>query len=173
MKHIVNRHSLGNIEIDKDSLADITELIRISPTASRVLFVISNFADSTNSLISNVKTIAKVLGESKESVKYSLCKLAKEGFIDIAKIKINHQQDIFKYIHDKQKYDLTNGNIWTVIGTELVDTYSIDGVYNKFTVNSAVIKCSDNKINNVLLHAKGNLFYDTNIDNSEIIWEET
>ena len=62
MKHIVNRHSLGNIEIDKDSLADITELIRISPTASRVLFVISNFADSTNSLISKVKTIAKVLG---------------------------------------------------------------------------------------------------------------
>lgn len=172
MKHIKNNNVNGDIKIDKSSLGDIIELIRISPTSSRVLFTLANYCNKSNILISNVKTLSIILGEKKDKIKYALNKLYKTGFIDIKTVQINHKQDIFKYIHDKQLYDITDGAIWRVIGTELVDTENLEGTYNLFEVNPAIIKCSDNKINNVLLHCYGKLFYDTSIRSDEIIWED-
>ena len=107
-----------------------------------------------------------------EVIKHSLCKLFRDGFIDIKKVQIDHKQDLFKFIHNKQVYDLSHGAIWRVIGTELVDTVTLDGTYNKFIVNPAIITCKATKENNILIHATGNLFYDTSVRSDEIIWED-
>lgn len=171
-KHIKNSNKDGSIEINKSSLGDIVELIRVSPTSARVLYTLANYADKDNSLISNINTLSLVLGEKKEVIKHSLCKLFRDGFIDIKKVQIDHKQDLFKFIHNKQIYDLSHGAIWRVIGTELVDTVTLDGTYNKFIVNPAIITCKATKENNILIHATGNLFYDTSVRSDEIIWED-
>ena len=155
-KHIKNSNKDGSIEINKSSLGDIVELTRVSPTSARVLYTLANYADKDNSLISNINTLSLVLGEKKEVIKHSLCKLFRDGFIDI----------------NQQIYDLSHGAIWRVIGTELVDTVTLDGTYNKFTVNPAIITCKTTKENNILIHATGNLFYDTSVRSDEIIWED-
>ena len=171
-KHIKNPNSDGSIEINKSSLGDIVELTRVSPTSTRVLYTIANYSDKNNSLISNINTLSLVLGEKKDVIKHSLRKLFKDGFIDIQKVQIDHKQDLFKFIHNQQLYELSHEIIWRVIGTELVDTVSLNGIYNKFTVNPAIITCNTNKENTILIHATGNLFYDTSIRDNEIIWED-
>ena len=50
-KHIKNKDACGNIEIDKSCVGDIIELTRTNPTCTRVLFTLANYADKTNSLI--------------------------------------------------------------------------------------------------------------------------
>lgn len=168
MKHISNPHNVGNIEIAKYSLADISELIRESPISARVLFCIANNADSNNELITDIKTLSKIFNIKKEEIKYALNKLFKNGFIDITTVKIDHKEDIYKYIHDEVLYEKSKKTIWNVVDTELVYEYKVKGTFNKFTVNEAVIKCSDNKHSNVLLHVKNHLFFDKNINDNEI-----
>ena len=79
---------------------------------------------------------------------------------------------MFRYKHNKQVYQLTNHTIWRVIGTELIGSYDLKGVYFKFTVNSGIITCKNDKTNNLLVQCKGNIFYDTSLKNNELIWEE-
>lgn len=171
-KHLKNPNKDGNITVSKSSLIDIIELTRVSPTSIRVLYTLANYADSNNSVISSIKSLSLILGIDKKLIKHCLTKLFNEGFIDIKKVEINHKQDLFKYIHNQEVYDLTDGAIWRVIGTELVDTMELSGIYNKFTINPAIIKCNGNTKNNILIHCSGILFYDTSIDNNEIIWED-
>lgn len=171
-KHIKNKNACGNIEFDKSCLGDIIELTRTNPTSTRVLFTLSNYADKSNSIITDVHTIAYILGEKDRTIRYALNKLFDLGFIDINRVEINHEQNLFKYKHNKQVYQLTNHAIWRVVGTELIGTYELKGIYFKFTVNEGIITCKNDKENNLLLQCKGNLFYDTSLKNNELIWEE-
>ena len=107
----------------------------------------------------------------KEEIKYALRKLNRNGFIDIDTVQINHKEDIYKFIHDEDLYEKSKETIWNVVDTELVDEYKVTGTFNRITVNDAIIKCSDNKHNKVLLHVKGHLFFDKSINDNEIINE--
>lgn len=171
MNHISNPNNIGNIKINKSSLADISELIRESALSTRVLFCIASNADSSNELITDVKTLSKIIGCKKEEIKYALRKLNRNGFIDIDTVQINHKEDIYKFIHDEDLYEKSKETIWNVVDTELVDEYKVTGTFNRITVNDAIIKCSDNKHNKVLLHVKGHLFFDKSINDNEIISE--
>ena len=171
-KHIKNKDACGNIEIDKSCVGDIIELTRTNPTCTRVLFTLANYADKTNSLITDVHTLSYILGEKDSLVRYSLNKLFDLCYIDIKRVEIDHSQDIFKYKHNKQVYNLTNHAIWRVIGTELIGKYNLKGIYYKFTVNEGLFTCKNNKENTLLLQYKYNLFYDTEIKSNELIWEE-
>ena len=74
MKHIMNKHNVGNIAIDKCSLGDLAELIRISPTSARLLLCLANNADSDNELITDLSTLKKLLGIDDKTVKYAMNK---------------------------------------------------------------------------------------------------
>lgn len=171
MKHVVNKHNVGNIAIDKCSLGDLAELIRISPTSARLLLCLANNADSDNELITDFSTLKKLLGIDDKTVKYAMNKLFSEGFIDVSRVKIKTEHDIYKYIHDDDLYEMSKKTIWKVIDTEFVDKYTVSGTFNKIWVNSNIIKCSDNKVGNILLNVKGRIFYDTEVRENEIIWE--
>ena len=95
--HIKNKDACGNIEIDKSCVGDIIELTRTNPTCTRVLFTLANYADKTNSLITDVHTLSYILGEKDSLVRYSLNKLFDLCYIDIKRVEIDHSQDIFKY----------------------------------------------------------------------------
>ena len=84
---------------------------------------------------------------------------------------IKTEHDIYKYIHDDDLYEMSKKTIWKVIDTEFVDKYTVSGTFNKIWVNSNIIKCSDNKVGNILLNVKGRIFYDTEVRENEIIWE--
>lgn len=172
MKHIVNKYKNGTLLFKKDSLADITELTRISPTATRILFLLANYCDKNNSIITDPKTLSKLIGLNRKQVESSLRKLFREQFIDITRIYIEHSQDIFKYLHDYQVYHLSRKDIWRVIDTELVGSYNIKGYFNRFIINPIIIKCQNTDENNLLLHCSGNAFYDIEIPNEEMLWED-
>lgn len=171
-KHIKNKDACGNIEFDKSCVGDIIELTRTNPTSTRVLLTLANYSDKSNSLITDVNTISYILGEQPRTIRYALNKLYNLGFIDISHVEINHTQNLFRYKHNKQVYQLTNHTIWRVIGTELIGSYDLKGVYFKFTVNNGIITCKNDKTNNLLVQCKGNIFYDTSLKNNELIWEE-
>lgn len=171
MKHVMNKHNVGNIAIDKCSLGDLAELIRISPTSARLLLCLANNADSDNELITDMNTLHKLLGVSIETINYAVKKLFSEGFIDISQVKLKSEHDIYKYIHDDDLYEISKKTIWKVIGKEFVDKYTVSGTFNKIWVNSNIIKCSDNTVGNILLNVKGRIFYDTEVKENEIIWE--
>ena len=86
-------------------------------------------------------------------------------------MKLQHENDIIGAIHDRKLYNKTRKKIWRVVGEKLVTTVKLNGTYNRFYVNSNIIKCSNNQFGNIIKHIKGNLFYDNRINNNEIVWE--
>ena len=168
MKHLPVYNIQGKLELDKQSLADISELIRESDIAARLLFLISAYADKNNQLITNTKTISVLLGKGINAVNYALNKLNKEGFVDLEIVKLNHKNNMKKCIHDYDLYDESDEEVWQVI--KKVKGYKLQLVseYLRITVNSAVIKVNSDRKNSVLLNIYKRLFYNKDINDNEI-----
>lgn len=171
-KHINSKNLKGIVTLNKNILADLADLIRLSPTASRLLFLIIAYADSNNSLISTTTTLGKMLGIDKKSAQSAMKTLVKNGYIELYTTEISKKEDIIGVYHDKELYKKSNKRIWKVIGDKYITTLDFSGVYTKLVLNSNIGKCSDTGSgNHILLNIKNNLFYDSRIKNAEIIWE--
>lgn len=170
MKHIPI-HNLSNkkIEIDSQSLADISELIRESDIAARILFLLSAYIDKNNSLITNINTISKMIGKDNNKIKYGLLKLKNEGFIDLEIVNIEHINKIIKYIHDYNLYLKSNRKKWKIIKKHKGIKFKLIGKYIRITINSAVLVSKSKRKNSILLELYNNtLFYDKDLNDNEI-----
>lgn len=172
-KHIVSKNLQGSLTFNKNALADLADLVRLSPISSRVFLLLTAYADDTNAVITDVNTIAQMLGVKEEKVKYALRTLIRNGYIEAKEVKLAHKKDIVGVIHDKKLYYKSRKKIWKVVGEKLVTSYKLNGTYNRFYINNYIAKCSNNgQHGNILKHIMGNLFYDSRILNNEILWEE-
>ena len=170
-KHVYIKNLQGTVSLNKDVLVDLAELVRISPLSSRLLFFIMGYADDNNEIITNIKTLAKYLGRSKEQVEYSVKNLIKNGYITMSCIDIDKSIDILGKEHDVELYLASNRRIWKVIGNKYIGTFKIKGKYIKLRVNKNIIKCSNNRTGNIIINIKDNLYYDTRIEDNDLHWE--
>ena len=170
-KHIYNKNIKGILTLNKSCLADIADLIRTSPTSSRVLLLFMAYADDSNSVITDVKTVCAMLGEKQAKIEYALRNLIRNGYIEATEIKLCHENDIIGVTHDKKLFVKSNNQIWKVVGEKLVTTVELNGTYNRFRINENIAMFDNGQKNNMIKHIKGNLFYDNRIRNNEIIWE--
>ena len=88
-KHINIKNLQGTVSLNKDILVDLAELVRISPLSSRLLFFIMGYADDNNEIITNIKTLARYLGRSKEQIEYAVKNLIKNGYITMSCVDID------------------------------------------------------------------------------------
>ena len=170
-KHVYIKNLQGTVSLNKDILVDLAELVRISPLSSRLLFFIMGYADDNNEIITNIKTLAKYLGRSKEQIEYSVKNLIKNGYITMSCVDIDKSIDIIGKEHDIELYLASNKRIWKVIGNKYIGTFKIKGKYIKLKVNENIIKCSNNRTGNIILNIKDNLYYDTRIEDNDLKWE--
>ena len=170
-KHVYIKNLQGTVSLNKDILVDLAELVRISPLSSRLLFFIMGYADDNNEIITNIKTLAKYLGRSKEQIEYAAKNLIKNGYIIMSCIDIDKSIDIIGKEHDIELYLASNKRIWKVIGNKYIGTFKIKGKYIKLKVNENIIKCSNNRTGNIILNIKDNLYYDTRIEDNDLRWE--
>ena len=170
-KHVYIKNLQGTVSLNKDILVDLAELVRISPLSSRLLFFIMGYADDNNEIITNIKTLAKYLGRSKEQVEYSVKNLIKNGYITMSCVDIDKSIDIIGKEHDIELYLASNKRIWKVIGNKYIGTFKIKGKYIKLKVNENIIKCSNNRTGNIILNIKDNLYYDTRVEDNDLHWE--
>ena len=171
-KHLPVKHAVGNVVIDKKFLADLADLVRTSPVACRTLILFMTYANNDNSVITDVRSIAKMLGVDIDLAKYAVRKLLANGYITMTEVKLNHNHNIIGVQHDKTKYRQSRCKKWEVVGNKLITNFTLTGTYNKFILNDSIIKCVNSDYsNNVLTNIRGNLFYDNSIPNNEIIWE--
>ena len=170
-KHVYIKNLQGTVSLNKDVLVDLAELVRISPLSSRLLFFIIGYADDNNEIITNIKTLAKYLGRSKEQIEYTVKNLIKNGYITMSCVDIDKSIDIIGKEHDIELYLASNKRIWKVIGNKYIGTFKIKGKYIKLRVNKNIIKCSNNRTGNIILNIKDNLYYDTRIEDNDLKWE--
>ncbi len=170
-KHVHIKNLQGTVSLNKDVLVDLAELVRISPLSSRLLFFIMGYADDNNEIITNIKTLAKYLGRSKEQVEYSVKNLIKNGYITMSCVDIDKSIDIIGKEHDIELYLASNRRIWKVIGNKYIGTFKIKGKYIKLRINKNIIKCSNNRTGNIIINIKDNLYYDTRIEDNDLHWE--
>ena len=170
-KHVYIKNLQGTVSLNKDVLVDLAELVRISPLSSRLLFFIMGYADDNNEIITNIKTLAKYLGRSKEQIEYSVKNLIKNGYITMSCVDIDKSIDIIGKEHDIELYLASNKRIWKVIGNKYIGTFKIKGKYIKLRVNKNIIKCSNNRTGNIIINIKDNLYYDTRIEDNDLKWE--
>ena len=170
-KHINIKNLQGTVSLNKNILVDLAELVRISPLSSRLLFFIMGYADDNNEIITNIKTLARYLGRSKEQVEYAVKNLIKNGYITMSCIDIDKSIDIIGKEHDIELYLASNKRIWKVIGNKYIGTFKIKGKYIKLRVNKNIIKCSNNRTGNIIINIKDNLYYDTRIEDNDLKWE--
>ena len=170
-KHIYIKNLQGTVSLNKDVLVDLAELVRISPLSSRLLFFIMGYADDNNEIITNIKTLARYLGRSKEQIEYSVKNLIKNGYITMSCVNIDKSIDIIGKEHDIELYLASNKRIWKVIGNKYIGTFKIKGKYIKLRVNKNIIKCSNNRTGNIIINIKDNLYYDTRVEDNDLHWE--
>ena len=170
-KHINIKNLQGTVSLNKDILVDLAELVRISPLSSRLLFFIMGYADDNNEIITNIKTLARYLGKSKEPIEYAIKNLIKNGYITMSCVDIDKSIDIIGKEHDIELYLASNKRIWKVIGNKYIGTFKIKGKYIKLRVNKNIIKCSNNRTGNIIINIKDNLYYDTRIEDNDLKWE--
>ena len=170
-KHVYIKNLQGTVSLNKDVLVDLAELVRISPLSSRLLFFIMGYADDNNEIITNIKTLAKYLGRSKEQIEYTVKNLIKNGYITMSCVDIDKSIDIIGKEHDIELYLASNKRIWKVIGNKYIGTFKIKGKYIKLRVNKNIIKCSNNRTGNIIINIKDNLYYDTRIEDNDLKWE--
>ena len=170
-KHIYIKNLQGTVSLNKDVLVDLSELVRISPLSSRLLFFIMGYADDNNEIITNIKTLARYLGRSKEQIECAVKNLIKNGYITMSCIDIDKSIDIIGKEHDIELYLASNKRIWKVIGNKYIGTFKIKGKYIKLRVNKNIIKCSNNRTGNIIINIKDNLYYDTRIEDNDLHWE--
>ena len=170
-KHIYIKNLQGTVSLNKDVLVDLAELVRISPLSSRLLFFIMGYADDNNEIITNIKTLARYLGRSKEQIECAVKNLIKNGYITMSCVNIDKSIDIIGKEHDIELYLASNKRIWKVIGNKYIGTFKIKGKYIKLRVNKNIIKCSNNRTGNIIINIKDNLYYDTRIEDNDLKWE--
>ena len=170
-KHVYIKNLQGTVSLNKNVLVDLAELVRISPLSSRLLFFIMGYADDNNEIITNIKTLARYLGRSKEQIEYSVKNLIKNGYITMSCVDIDKSIDIIGKEHDIELYLASNKRIWKVIGNKYIGTFKIKGKYIKLRVNKNIIKCSNNRTGNIIINIKDNLYYDTRIEDNDLHWE--
>lgn len=170
-KHVYIKNLQGTVSLNKDVLVDLAELVRISPLSSRLLFFIMGYADDNNEIITNIKTLSRYLGRSKEQVEYAAKNLIKNGYITMSCVDIDKSIDIIGKEHDIELYLASNKRIWKVIGNKYIGTFKIKGKYIKLRVNKNIIKCSNNRTGNIIINIKDNLYYDTRIEDNDLKWE--
>ena len=170
-KHIYIKNLQGTVSLNKDILVDLAELVRISPLSSRLLFFIMGYADDNNEIITNIKTLARYLGRSKEQIECAVKNLIKNGYITMSCVNIDKSIDIIGKEHDIELYLASNKRIWKVIGNKYIGTFKIKGKYIKLRVNKNIIKCSNNRTGNIILNIKDNLYYDTRVEDNDLKWE--
>ena len=170
-KHVYIKNLQGTVSLNKDVLVDLSELVRISPLSSRLLFFIMGYADDNNEIITNIKTLARYLSRSKEQVEYAVKNLIKNGYITMSCVDIDKSIDIIGKEHDIELYLASNKRIWKVIGNKYIGTFKIKGKYIKLRVNKNIIKCSNNRTGNIIINIKDNLYYDTRIEDNDLHWE--
>lgn len=169
MRHIKVKDLEGKLKINKECIADIIELIRISPIASRILLVLAVHVDKHNRIITTPKTLADILNMKISEVTYGIRKLAKEGFIDLEIVKLNHKQEAELVKHDIDLYYESKETIWEVISRERASKLDFTGRYLRITINSYVMSGTKNNNNRALINIKNALFFDRNLSNDEII----
>ena len=170
-KHVYIKNLQGTVSLNKDVLVDLAELVRISPLSSRLLFFIMGYADDNNEIITNIKTLARYLGRSKEQIECAVKNLIKNGYITMSCVNIDKSIDIIGKEHDIELYLTSNKRIWKVIGNKYIGTFKIKGKYIKLRVNKNIIKCSNNRTGNIIINIKDNLYYDTRIEDNDLKWE--
>ena len=170
-KHIYIKNLQGTVSLNKDILVDLAELVRISPLSSRLLFFIMGYADDNNEIITNIKTLARYLGRSKEQIECAVKNLIKNGYITMSCVNIDKSIDIIGKEHDIELYLASNKRIWKVIGNKYIGTFKIKGKYIKLRVNKNIIKCSNNRTGNIIINIKDNLYYDTRVEDNDLHWE--
>ena len=170
-KHVYIKNLQGTVSLNKDILVDLAELVRISPLSSRLLFFIIGYADDNNEIITNIKTLARYLGRSKEQIECAVKNLIKNGYITMSCVNIDKSIDIIGKEHDIELYLASNKRIWKVIGNKYIGTFKIKGKYIKLRVNKNIIKCSNNRTGNIIINIKDNLYYDTRIEDNDLKWE--
>ena len=170
-KHVYIKNLQGTVSLNKDVLVDLAELVRISPLSSRLLFFIMGYADDNNEIITNIKTLARYLGRSKEQIECAVKNLIKNGYITMSCVDIDKSIDIIGKEHDIELYLASNKRIWKVIGNKYIGTFKIKGKYIKLRVNKNIIKCSNNRTGNIIINIKDNLYYDTRIEDNDLKWE--
>ena len=169
MKHIDIKNMQGKIKINKQSLADLIELIRISPISARILLVLSAYIDKKNRIVTTVKTLSHILNLKKEEIEYGLRKLAKEGFIDLEVVKLDHKQTAELVTHDENLYYESECTVWEVISRQRASNLDFNGRYIRATVNSNVITGTKDQDNRAFINIKNNLFFDKSLNENEII----
>ena len=170
-KHVYIKNLQGTVSLNKDVLVDLAELVRISPLSSRLLFFIMGYADDNNEIITNIKTLARYLGRSKEQIECAVKNLIKNGYITMSCVNIDKSIDIIGKEHDIELYLASNKRIWKVIGNKYIGTFNIKGKYIKLRVNKNIIKCSNNRTGNIIINIKDNLYYDTRVEDNDLHWE--
>lgn len=168
MKHLNVKDMQGKIKINKQSLGDLVELTRISPISTRIFLMLSAYVDKNNRIVTTVNTINYMLNTKSEVTQYGLRKLAKEGFIDLEVVKLNHEQTAELVTHNLDLYFTSGEAIWQVISRERASKVDLTGKYIRVTINSAVLTGTKEHDNRVLFKVKGNLFFDKNINENEI-----
>ena len=148
--------------MDKGSFGDLAELARLSADYVRVLFCIYQYADSDNTLICDMSTIAKILniniGTVTEAIKY----LADNAYIEVDCVKLNKHTDIYDYLNNTDYYKQDKDFCWiTVESNNLIWTFSDKWLYNRIVVNTGTTRCSNNRIPNIIIQHEGNEMYST------------
>lgn len=172
-KHINSKNIQGTITLNKTALADIGELYRLMPVAARIWFLLIAYADDNNAIITNVNTIAKMLGVQEKLAQHGLSRLIENGYITIITVRLRHENDLIGVQHDEDLYEETGGEVWKVTREKYLGTIKLNKHYLKIRINENIVQCSNNQRNNILigLDKGGRVFYDTRIRDNEIIWE--
>ena len=169
--HISNKEISGVVKLNKNIMADLADLIRLSPTSCRILFLFMAYADDENAVITDIHTISKLLGVEKKNVEASLRTLIKNGYVEMSEVKLQHENAIIGAVHDKNLYEASHRTEWKVVGERFVTNIKLHGTYNRFYINDNIAKCASGQHNNVIKRIGKNLFYDKRLLTSEILWE--
>ena len=161
----------GSITINKEYIAKIIDMVRVTPNSLRVLLLLCSYASRNNKVITDVRSLAKLLGFKEEkNVKSYLRNLISNGWIEMSTIKLYHTNDIIGVRHDRDLYIASNKAEWEVVENKFITSFKIKGEFNIFTINESMITCDETTEagSNLILSLKGNLFYDKTITKEDV-----
>lgn len=171
-KYIKDSYNLdGNINLNKKLIGNVIDLARLSPTALRVFLLLCAYISRSNRVITDVASIGRLLGiEDLNKVKSALNTLQNNGYIEFSALQLDKSIDIHGVIHDRNLYSKSNEHKWEVVGTKLVTSYGVSGMFNLITVNEQFATADENGEDgsNLILHIKGRLFLDTSLSEDEL-----
>lgn len=161
----------GSITLEKKCIANVIDMIRVNPTAARVFILLTAYASRNNTIISDVRSISKLLGiKDDNKTKSAIRVLLENGFMTMKSCRININRDFNGVTHDRFLHKLSGGEDWVVTGEKLILNFKLDREFNIFTIDesfSSGEECTEEG-SNLILHLKDRLFYDTSITEEDI-----